>query len=68
MYKSYSFDNIFQLHFYLQPAAVIPLVQVVCNVWIQQEHALVMLVTRVPSVILRVVVIQLDQAAQHAIR
>ena len=47
---------------------MIPLVQVVCNVWIQQEHALVMLVTRVPNVIMLVVVIQLDQAAQSAIR
>ena len=35
---------------------------------LQLEHVLVILVTRVPNVILLVVVIQLDQAAQSAIR
>ena len=46
---------------------MIPLVQVVCNVRLQLEHVLVILVTRVPNVILLVVVKQLVQAALHVI-
>ena len=46
---------------------MIPLVQVVCNVRLQPEHVLVMLVTRVPNVILLVVVTHLVQAALHVI-
>ena len=46
---------------------MIPLVQVVCNVRLQPEHVLVTLVTRVPNVILLVVVKQLVQAALHVI-
>ena len=41
--------------------------QVVCNVPIQLVNVLVMLATRVITVILLVVVIPLVQAAQHAI-
>ena len=43
------------------------LVQAVKNVQIPLVSVLVMLVTRVPNVILLVVVIQLVQAAQHVI-
>ena len=46
---------------------MIPLVQVVCNVRLQPEHVLVTLVTRVPNVILLVVVKQLVQAALRVI-
>ena len=46
---------------------MIPLVQVVCNVRLQPEHVLVTLVTRVPNVMLLVVVKQLVQAALHVI-
>ena len=46
---------------------MIPLVQVVCNVRLQLEHVLVILVTRVPNVTLLVVVKQLVQAALHVI-
>ena len=44
-----------------------PLVRAVCNVLIQLVNVLVMLATRVITVILLVVVIPPVQAAQHAI-
>ena len=46
---------------------MIPLVQVVCNVRLQLEHVLVILVTRVPNVTLLVVVIHQVQVGQHVI-
>ena len=45
----------------VQHVIVIPLVQVVYNVLIQQDNAPAMLVTRVPIVMLLVVVMALDQ-------
>ena len=44
-----------------------PLVQAACNVQILLVSVLAMLVIRAPNVILLVVVIQLDLAAQHVI-
>ena len=50
---------------YFQPVIVMPLVQAVCNVLIQQDNVPVMLAIRVPNVMLLVVVIQQVQVAQH---
>ena len=50
---------------YFQPVIVMPLVQAVCNVLIQQDNVPVMLAIRVPNVMLLVVVIQQVQVVQH---
>ena len=50
---------------YLQHVVAMVLVQVVCSVQIQQGNVPAMLVTKVPSVMLLVVAIPLDQVVQH---
>ena len=50
---------------YFQPVIVMPLVQAVCNVLIQQDNVPVMLVIRVLNVTLLVVVMALVQVVQH---